>query len=223
MNIPEPNQPQRQPQLQPPIHESRGSIDSASISSGGTHSIPDQFYQAGVGSRSGEIEILEEENSAGNTPGSSRVDLDVLGIDEPNEDQARPREHYVKHTGYFADAAPRMEHSTGDEGLIGTTSTSVEGNREDPETSEAPSAALPQETPTSPTSENNDQSEISEIRNVQVIARGQALVDFPGWDEGELPFKFGDIINIIEYCKFFSVSRLLFKVIVDVVFVLTSS
>jgi len=116
-----------------------------------------------------------------------------------------------------------MEHSTGDEGLIGTTSTSAEGNREDLETSEAPSAAPPQEIPTLPTSENKDQSEISETRNVQVIARGQALFDFPGEDEGDLPFKFGDIINIIEYCKFFSVSRLLFKVIVDLIFVLANS
>jgi hypothetical protein len=62
-------------------------------------------------------------------------------------------------------------------------------------------------TPASPTSENNNgQSEISEVRNVQVIARVQALYDFEGEDRGDLPFKVGDIINVIEYCKFFSVS-----------------
>jgi len=236
VGIPEPKQPPSQPP-QPPVHDSRKSVDSASTSSGGTHSIPDQFYQADVALRSGEIDTHIEDNSVGNTPGSSKVDLGVLGIDEPNEDQARPREQYVKHTGCFADAAPRMAHSTGgvDEGLLGTT-----GNREDqvkdgilnpvkddilnpvkddipdPETSET--AAPPQETrarvtgdvketPTTPTFENNNgQSEISEVRNVQVIARAQALYDFPGEDEGDLPFKVGDVIHVIEYCKFFSVS-----------------
>jgi hypothetical protein len=56
-----------------------------------------------------------------------------------------------------------------------------------------------------------------------VIARAQALFDFPGEDEGDLPFKTGDIINVIEFCKFYSVLRLLFKVIVDVIFVLANS
>ncbi|KAK3823445.1 MAG: hypothetical protein J3Q66DRAFT_143170 [Benniella sp.] len=197
VTIPEPNQ----PQLQPPVHESRRSVDSASISSGGTHSIPDQFYQADEASSSGEIDIHDEENSAGNTSGSSKVDLDVFGIDEPNEDQGKPREQYVKHTGCFADAAPRMEHSAGDvdEGLLNTTTTSVEGNREDPEISETPSAALSQETSTSPTSENNGQFEIPETRNVQVIAQVKALYDFPGEDEGDLPFKVSDVINVIEF------------------------
>ncbi|KAK3823447.1 MAG: hypothetical protein J3Q66DRAFT_143193 [Benniella sp.] len=191
--------PQQQPQ--PPVHDSRRSVDSASLSSRGTHSIPDQFYQADVASRSGGIDIYEEEYSVENTPGSSKVDLDVLWIDEPNEDQARPREQYVKHTGCFADAAPRTEHSTGDvdEGLPGTTSTSIEGNSKDPQTSETPSAAPPQETSTSPTSENNGQFGISQIRDVQVIARAQALFDFEGEVGGDLTFKVGDVINVIEY------------------------
>ncbi|KAF9347146.1 SH3-domain kinase binding protein 1 [Mortierella sp. NVP85] len=197
VNIPEPIQ----PQLRPPVHESRRSVDSASISSGGTHSIPDQFYQADMASRSGEIDIHEEENSVGNTPGSSKVDLDVFRIDEPDEDRRKPREQYIKHTGCFADAAPRMEHSTGnvDEGLLGTTNTGVESDREDPEASESPSAAPPQDTPTSPIFENNGQSEISEARNIQVIAQAKALYDFPGKDENYLAFKVGDIINVIEY------------------------
>jgi hypothetical protein len=122
---------------------------------------------------------------------------------------------------------------------------SVEANRADPvknsilnpEVSEAASAASAaieaarmtaidgvRETPTSPTTENsNRQSGISEVRNVQVIARAQAMFDFAGEDEGDLPFKVGDIINVIEFCKFLSVSRLLFKAFVDVVFVLANS
>ncbi|KAF9349592.1 ESCRT-0 subunit protein hse1 [Mortierella sp. NVP85] len=187
--------------------QSRKSVDTASISSGGTHSIPDQFYQADEASISGGIDILEEENSVGNTPISNKVDLDVFHIDEPNEDQAKPREQYVKHAGCFADAAPRMEHSTEgmDEGLLGTTSTSVEANPVDPvrddilnpETSEAPSVAPPQETSTPPSSENNN--EISETRKFQVIGRVQALYDFVGDDEDDLSIKIGDIINVIEF------------------------
>jgi len=49
-----------------------------------------------------------------------------------------------------------------------------------------------------------------------VIARAQAMFDFPGEDEEDLPFKFGEIINVVEFGKFFSVSRLLFNVIVAV-------
>ncbi|KAF9349593.1 hypothetical protein BGX34_001714 [Mortierella sp. NVP85] len=210
--IPEPKQPPppppppQQQQQQLPVHQSRRSVDSASLSSGGTHSIPDQFYQADVASRSGGIDIYEEKFSVGNTPESSKVDLDVLHIDEPKEDQGRPREHYVKHTGCFADAAPRTEHSPGDaDGLFGNASTSIEADREDPfkdgiqnpETSEAASAAPPQETPTSSTSEYN--SEISETRNIQVIALARALFDFAGKNEGDLPFKVGNIINVIEF------------------------
>ncbi|KAK3823446.1 MAG: hypothetical protein J3Q66DRAFT_437795 [Benniella sp.] len=204
--IPGPIQP---PPQQTPVHESRSSVDSASLSSGGTHSIPDQFYQADVGSSSGDIDIHGEENPAGISPGSSRVDLDVSGIDEPNEEQGRPREQYVKHTGCFADAAPRTEHSTEDidDGMPGT-STGVEGNRVgpvkddilNPETSEAASAISPQETPASPTSEsNNGQSEIAEARNVQVITEAQALFDYHGENEGELSFKVGDFVSVIEY------------------------
>ena len=59
-------------------------------------------------------------------------------------------------------------------------------------------------------------SDTSEVRNIQVIARAQAMFDFAGEDEGDLPFKVGDILNVIEFCKFFSVSRLLFNVIVAV-------
>ncbi|KAF9366035.1 ESCRT-0 subunit protein hse1 [Mortierella sp. NVP85] len=98
---------------------------------------------------------------------------------------------------------------------------SVEANRADPvnnsilnpEASEAASAASAvieagrmtaidgvKETAASPTAENsNRQSGISEVRNVQVIARAQALFDFAGEDEGDLPFKVGDIINVIEF------------------------
>ncbi|KAK3823444.1 MAG: hypothetical protein J3Q66DRAFT_437793 [Benniella sp.] len=204
----------------PPVHEHRRSLDSASISSRGTHSIPDQFYQADAASRSGEIDIHDEENSFWNSPGSSKVDLDVLGIDEPSEDQGGPREQYVKHTGCFADAAPRMAHSTGgvDEGLLGTIIINVESNRKDqvkdgilnPKTSETTSAAPPQGTrmpviddvkgtPASPTSENNNgQSEISEVGNIQLIDCVQALYDFKGQKEYELSFKAGDIIDIID-------------------------
>ncbi|KAF8984254.1 ESCRT-0 subunit protein hse1 [Haplosporangium bisporale] len=39
----------------------------------------------------------------------------------------------------------------------------------------------------------------SEIRNLQVIARAQAMFDFAGEDEGDLAFKVGDIINVIAY------------------------
>ncbi|KAG0197048.1 ESCRT-0 subunit protein hse1 [Mortierella sp. NVP41] len=39
----------------------------------------------------------------------------------------------------------------------------------------------------------------SEIRNLEVIARAQAMFDFPGEDPGDLPFKVGDIINVIEF------------------------
>ncbi|KAF9349827.1 hypothetical protein BGX34_001592 [Mortierella sp. NVP85] len=114
VGIPESKQPPTPPPPPPPppVHDSRKSVDSVSLSSEGTHSIPDQFYPADEASRSCDIDIYEEENSVGNTPGSSKVDLKVPGIDEPNEDQGRPRENYVKHTGCFADAAPRMAHST---------------------------------------------------------------------------------------------------------------
>jgi hypothetical protein len=187
-----------------------------------------------MASESGEINIHDEENSVENTPGSSKVDLDVARIDGPNEDQPKPREQYAKHTGCFADAAPRMAHSTGggNDGLVGTTGTSVEANRADPvkngilnpETSEAAPVTSPQETPFSPTSENsNGQFGISEAPNVPVIARVQASYDFEGFDEGDLSFKAGDIINVIEFCKFLSVPRLLFKVIVNVIFVLANS
>jgi hypothetical protein len=101
VNIPDPTQPQPQPQ--PPVHESERSVDSASIYSGGSHSIPDQFYQASLASRSGEIDSHDEENSIGNTPGSSEVALNVPCID-------KPRGQYDKHTGCFADAAPRTAH-----------------------------------------------------------------------------------------------------------------
>ncbi|KAG0288225.1 hypothetical protein BGZ96_007975 [Linnemannia gamsii] len=43
------------------------------------------------------------------------------------------------------------------------------------------------------------QSYTPEIRTLKVIARAQALFDFPGEDQGDLPFKKDNIINIIEY------------------------
>jgi len=98
-----------------PVHENRRSIDSASISSGGSHSIPDRFYQASIGSRPNGIGTHDEENSDVNTPGSSRIDLNVPHIERPDDDPsdrrlshpAKPKEQYQKHTGCFADAAPR--------------------------------------------------------------------------------------------------------------------
>ncbi|KAK3823324.1 MAG: SH3 domain-containing protein [Benniella sp.] len=138
------------------------------------------------------------------------VDLDVARIDGPNEDQAKPREQYAKHTGCFADAAPRMAHSTGggNDGLLGTNSTSVEANRADPvkngilnpETLEAAPVTSPQETSLSPTPENsNGQFGISEVPDLPVIARVQASYDYKGPDEGYLSFEAGDIINVIEF------------------------
>ncbi|KAG0353817.1 ESCRT-0 subunit protein hse1 [Gamsiella multidivaricata] len=54
--------------------------------------------------------------------------------------------------------------------------------------------------PASPTSDTGSRVSItSEVRNIQVIARAQALFDFAGEDEGDLPFKVGDIINVIEF------------------------
>ncbi|KAF9357771.1 hypothetical protein BGX34_009225 [Mortierella sp. NVP85] len=207
VNIPDPIQPQSQPQ---PIHESRRSVDSASLSSGGSHSIPDQFYQAELASEYDEINIHDEEISVGNTPGSSMVDLDVARIDGPNENQSKPREQYAKHTGCFADAAPRMAHSTGggNDGLLGTTSTNVEANRADPvkngilnpETLEIALVTSPQETHISPASENsNGHFGMSEVPDVPVIARVEALHDFVSLDEGDLSFKAGDIIDVIDF------------------------
>ena len=120
MNIPEPTQPHPHPQTQPPVHQSRRSVDSASVSSGGTHHIPDQFYQVDMASGSVEIDIHYEENSAEDTPGSRRVDFDVFLMKELNEDPSdgslshliNSGGQYEKHTGCFADAAPRMAHST---------------------------------------------------------------------------------------------------------------
>ncbi|KAF9565126.1 ESCRT-0 subunit protein hse1 [Mortierella alpina] len=60
-----------------------------------------------------------------------------------------------------------------------------------------------QQAPGSPASEAGSRlstlSTVSEVRNLQVIARAQAMFDFAGEDEGDLPFKVGDIINVIEY------------------------
>ncbi|KAF9954687.1 ESCRT-0 subunit protein hse1 [Mortierella alpina] len=60
-----------------------------------------------------------------------------------------------------------------------------------------------QQVPGSPASEAGSRlstlSTVSEVRNLQVIARAQAMFDFAGEDEGDLPFKVGDIINVIEY------------------------
>ncbi|KAF9280653.1 ESCRT-0 subunit protein hse1 [Mortierella alpina] len=60
-----------------------------------------------------------------------------------------------------------------------------------------------QQPPGSPASEAGSRlstlSTVSEVRNLQVIARAQAMFDFAGEDEGDLPFKVGDIINVIEY------------------------
>ncbi|KAH7059559.1 hypothetical protein BKA57DRAFT_445169 [Linnemannia elongata] len=60
-----------------------------------------------------------------------------------------------------------------------------------------------QQAPGSPLSEAGSrlsvQSGASEVRNLEVIARAQAMFDFPGEDPGDLPFKVGDIINVIEF------------------------
>jgi len=62
-----------------------------------------------------------------------------------------------------------------------------------------------QQAPGSPLSDAGSrisvQSGASEVRNLDVIARAQAMFDFPGEDPGDLPFKVGDIINVIEFCK----------------------
>ena len=69
--------------------------------------------------------------------------------------------------------------------------------------SQTPLPAAPQPpTPSSVDPKTVPSSDTSEVRNVQVIARAQALFDFPGEDEGDLPFKAGNIINVIEFCKF---------------------
>ncbi|KAK3818736.1 MAG: hypothetical protein J3Q66DRAFT_430000 [Benniella sp.] len=112
--------------IQPPVHENRGSIDSASISSGGSHSIPDQFYQASIGSRSSGIDTHDEENSDVTTPESSKVDLSVPVIEELDDDPSdrrlshpvKPKEQYQKHTGRFADAAPRAILSNTQRGYL---------------------------------------------------------------------------------------------------------
>ncbi|KAF9332494.1 hypothetical protein BG006_004636 [Podila minutissima] len=63
--------------------------------------------------------------------------------------------------------------------------------------------AQAQPIPSSPASEAGSRlstfSVDSEIRNLQVIARAQAMFDFAGEDEGDLAFKVGDIINVIAY------------------------
>ncbi|KAF9149453.1 ESCRT-0 subunit protein hse1 [Linnemannia schmuckeri] len=60
-----------------------------------------------------------------------------------------------------------------------------------------------QQAPGSPLSDAGSrisvQSGASEVRNLEVIARAQAMFDFPGEDPGDLPFKVGDIINVIEF------------------------
>ncbi|KAG0265153.1 ESCRT-0 subunit protein hse1 [Mortierella polycephala] len=60
-----------------------------------------------------------------------------------------------------------------------------------------------QQPPVSPVSDTSSRhstmSTMSEVRNLQVIARAQAMFDFAGEDDGDLPFKVGDIINVIEY------------------------
>ncbi|KAK3823339.1 MAG: hypothetical protein J3Q66DRAFT_141124 [Benniella sp.] len=113
-NIPDPTQ----PQLRPPVYEGRRSVDSASLSSGGSHSIPDEFYQPKPSSTSGSIGTHDDENSNGSTPGSSEIALNIPCIAESNGDPndgdlshpVKPRRQYVKHTGRFADAAPRVLH-----------------------------------------------------------------------------------------------------------------
>ncbi|KAF9357772.1 hypothetical protein BGX34_009226 [Mortierella sp. NVP85] len=155
VNTPEPIQPQ--PQL--PIHENDRSVDCASISSGGTHSIPDQFYQASLASRSSGIAAHDEENPGGNTPGSSDVALDVSRIDEPIDNPSdgslrhptKPREQYGKHTGCFADAAPRIEHHA--EEIVMSQSKQPEddeplGNKEDKPVDHQPADESPEKEPT---------------------------------------------------------------------------
>jgi len=115
VNVPGPIQ----PQPQPAVHGSGRSVDSASVSSGGSLSIPDRFYQASLASKSGGIDSHEEDNSNWDTHISSKEALNVSSIDEPDgypsdrtsSHPARPREKYDKHTGCFADAAPRTAFS----------------------------------------------------------------------------------------------------------------
>jgi hypothetical protein len=92
----------------PAVHESGRSADNASISSEGSQSIPDQFYETSMASKSGGIDTHDEENPAGDTPGSSKIALNVPHIDEPDGDgRSHPSEQYEKHDGRFADAAPK--------------------------------------------------------------------------------------------------------------------
>ncbi|KAF9146947.1 ESCRT-0 subunit protein hse1 [Mortierella sp. GBA39] len=60
-----------------------------------------------------------------------------------------------------------------------------------------------QQAPGSPLSDAGSrisvQSGASEVLNMEVIARAQAMFDFPGEDPGDLPFKVGDIINVIGF------------------------
>ncbi|KAF9346163.1 hypothetical protein BGX34_004137 [Mortierella sp. NVP85] len=94
------------------------SVDSASLSSGGSHSIPDEFYQPKPSSASSSSDKHDEENPNRSTFGPSEIALNVPCITESNGDPnngdlshpVRPRRQYVKHTGRFADAAPRTVH-----------------------------------------------------------------------------------------------------------------
>ncbi|KAF9113999.1 hypothetical protein BGX27_000392 [Mortierella sp. AM989] len=56
-----------------------------------------------------------------------------------------------------------------------------------------------QQPPGSPVSDAGSRVSVSEVRSIQVIARAQAMYDFAGEDEGDLPFKVGDTINVIEF------------------------
>ncbi|KAF9364457.1 hypothetical protein BGX34_001437 [Mortierella sp. NVP85] len=111
VDVLEPTHPQPQPQPQPPVYESRTSIDNDSISSGGSDSIPDEFYQVDI--PSGSEDTFDEEDLAGDTPGYNGNTLNILRMDEFDDDQclshpSTQRERYEKHTGRFADAAPRL-------------------------------------------------------------------------------------------------------------------
>ncbi|KAK3823117.1 MAG: DEK C terminal domain-containing protein [Benniella sp.] len=102
------------PQPQPPVYEGRTSIDNESISSGGSDSIPDEFYQVDI--PSGSEDTFDEEDFTGDTSGYNENTLNLLRIDEFDDGQSdqclshpsTQRERYEKHTGRFADAAPRL-------------------------------------------------------------------------------------------------------------------
>ncbi|KAF9357770.1 protein kinase, AMP-activated, alpha 2 catalytic subunit [Mortierella sp. NVP85] len=137
MSVPGPIQPQPQPQ--PAVHGTGRFVDNASVSSGGSLSIPDQFYQAGSASKSSEIDSHDEDNSNWDTRISSRMALNVSSIHEPDgypgdrtsSHPAKPREKYEKHTGCFADAAPRTAISDIERDYLDSSTQTKERDQDD--------------------------------------------------------------------------------------------